>query len=272
MIKLDFHEPSGDEAWKRWRRVCDRAMAKMQDVVAKGGVPQVGNLYKRKTIKDRFYFAEDGLFGGKCAYCESYLKHFHNPDIDHYRPKAGVTDENDAPVVVDYGKGPEPHRGYYWKGYSVDNLLPACEICNQPSTIATEKVGKHMRFPVDGAYARSDADIAAERPMILNPFVDHPELEIEVDLNDGTLNPRGGSKRAEVTIKVFGLNVRDQLRERRLGKIREVRALLTELLHNPTRRSDVLRELHAMKRGRGEYTIVVRAVLHDVAPLFAGLE
>ena len=46
---------------------------------------------------------------GKCAYCESKLKHIHHGDVEHITPKSL-----------------EPAKRYDW-----NNLTLACEICNQ---------------------------------------------------------------------------------------------------------------------------------------------
>lgn len=46
---------------------------------------------------------------GKCAYCESKLKHIHHGDVEHIAPKSL-----------------EPDKRYEW-----NNLTLACEICNQ---------------------------------------------------------------------------------------------------------------------------------------------
>jgi hypothetical protein len=270
VIKIDFKEPADDRAWKRWRKDCDKARDDMLREVAKGHPAEVTDLYKRDSVKNGVYFAQDGPFGGKCAYCESYLKHFQHPDIEHFRPKGGVTNEDDVPVLVDYGKGQEEHHGYYWLAYSTANLLPSCEICNQPSSISREKVGKHMRFPVEGKYALRDQDLSDEHPLLINPLEDDPAKDIAFDTATGLAQPKDGSRRGEITIRILGLNVRDQLRERRLGRVREVKALLAEVLLNPdpARRSALVQELSAMRDGRGEYTAMVRATLDELKPVF----
>jgi len=82
------------------------------------------------------------------------------------------------------------------------------------------------------------------------------------------LEARGASpRRGAITIRVLGLNLRDQLQQRRLGKILQVKALLTEVLHNAERRDEVLATLCAMRDGKGEYTASVRAVLHELSPI-----
>ena len=269
MIWLRIYEPTGDALWTRWRRDCDKAKVTIKEQVASGGTPVVKNLYKRKSIKDKFYFGVTGLFGGKCAYCESYLTGHQNPDMEHYRPKLGVTDENDTPVMVDYGNGEVEHRGYYWLAYDWRNLLPSCVKCNQASSIEGEKVGKHNRFPVLGDHALSEDEVPTERPALLNPMEDDPAIFLKVNTSDGmieAIDPRG-----EMTIRVLGLNIRDQLRQGRLDKIRAVKSVLVEAIHNANERSQLLSELQAMRDGEGEYTAAVRAMLDELAPVLQGL-
>src|SRR5690349_1720738 len=62
--------------------------------------------------------ALDELFHGKCAYCESVYRAVDALDIEHYRPKGGVTEDDD-------------HPGYWWLAGVWSNLLPSCPPCNQ---------------------------------------------------------------------------------------------------------------------------------------------
>src|SRR5437879_2127657 len=102
MIRIHFDEPN-DRAWQRWRREGDEETQRLKAVADANELPpEISSLYKRKSIKGRFFFSETGPFGGKCAYCETYLTHFQKPDIEHYRPKRAVTDAQDVPVMVDY--------------------------------------------------------------------------------------------------------------------------------------------------------------------------
>src|SRR5262245_779977 len=51
-------------------------------------------------------------FHCKCAYCESEFDTVAWGDVEHYRPKRGVTGET--------------HPGYYWLAYAERNLMPSC--------------------------------------------------------------------------------------------------------------------------------------------------
>ncbi len=263
MISIEFDEPAEDGLWARWLRDCDTERQALITQVETGARPNVKDLYKRRSIKDRYYFGSGSVFGGKCAYCETYLKDFQNPDVEHYRPKLGVTDENDDPVIVDYGDGSVDHVGYFWLAYDWRNLLPSCQKCNQASDIDGEKIGKHNRFPVRGVHACYDDELHLEDPLLLNPTFDNPEEHIRVNLKDGALEPIENSEKGSMTLKVLGLNVRERLMQRRAGKIRETLALFVELTmeRDPERARELGAELRELMNG--EYALVVRTVVAE---------
>lgn len=217
MIFIEFNEPISSRIWKRWRAACSKGTRKLKDEVKAGERPQITSLYKWPSVKGRFYFGEDCAFQGKCAYCETYLLVNQSPDIDHYRPKQGVADERGKPVLVDYGTGEaEEHRGYYWLAYDWKNLLPSCEKCNRASLIKEEIIGKYTRFPVSGPHALHEDEIASEKPLLINPLVDDPDDFIRVNTENGLLEGKDGDGgRGETTIRILGLNTREQLHERR---------------------------------------------------------
>lgn len=145
-------------------------------------------------------------FFGKCAYCESQFDHVAYGDVEHYRPKRQV--EECA-----------GHPGYYWLAYAEENLLPSCQLCNQGK-------GKRNRFPIEGVYAMSpDADLDAEKPLLLNPYgrahwkagVVH--LEYEFKIISGDLCPtgrvRGISPQGKESVRVYDLNRRALVARRR---------------------------------------------------------
>ncbi|WP_426609875.1 hypothetical protein [Bradyrhizobium sp. McL0616] len=91
------------------------------------------------------------LFHEKCAYCENKPRAGYAGDVEHYRPK-GKVDED------------ENHPGYFWLAYDETNLLPSCSLCNQP------RRAKQTRFPVKGAHSREARNLAREVPLLLNPY------------------------------------------------------------------------------------------------------
>ena len=133
MIRIKIDPPSS-KIWKRWLRDCEKAKDALCNAYEKDGEIKISSIYKRKSIKDAYLAGKDGFFFGKCAYCESYIVDFQHGDIEHFRPKKGVTDENDNVVFIKDENGQQnPHPGYYWLAYDWTNLLLSCTACNQPS-------------------------------------------------------------------------------------------------------------------------------------------
>ncbi|TBA20972.1 hypothetical protein ELH66_08155 [Rhizobium ruizarguesonis] len=173
------------------------------------------------------------LFNDKCAYCELELGDALN--VEHFRPKGRV-------------EGEPAHRGYWWLASEWENLLPACNGCNQrrsqhlvsEATTAKEyasfrrkksetTAGKGDHFPISGTRAFNSGDsLAAEVHEILDPTVDDPERYLKwsttstfsVVLPSDSENLIG--TRALATINVFALN-RVKLVQSRTGTLRELR-------------------------------------------------
>jgi 5-methylcytosine-specific restriction endonuclease McrA len=195
--KLALSEPD-DAAWKRWRTSCRKKTQEHIADIAAGKPISISELYKSQ--KDAYW---DVLYAGRCAYCERSVGNQHG-DIDHYRPKGAVRDEQ-RNVVTRTIKGHErPHPGYYWLAYEWTNLILACQSCNQPMP---GHWGKHDRFPVDGDRAWKPGDEANEKPLLLHPAFDDPAEHIELDPLTGIL--RDTTERGRATIAIFGLNQRD---------------------------------------------------------------
>lgn len=89
----------------------------------------------------------------KCCFCEkSQIDEY--AEVEHYRPKLGYKSER-----ADKIKKP----GYYWLGYTWENLFFVCKPCN---------VKKGNIFPLDNETNRAKShksDISNENPLILNP-------------------------------------------------------------------------------------------------------
>ena len=149
------------------------------------------------------------LFYGKCAYCEAKPQAVSTGDVEHYRPKAKVTGDDDWP-------GDSGHPGYYWLAYDLDNLLPSCESCNR-------NFGKMNRFPVNGQHAHDEAGLATEEPLLLNPY--HPTIDPHDHLSFtplGKATVNNNSRSGKASIEIYQLN-RPGLGEPRLLAIERVR-------------------------------------------------
>lgn len=130
--------------------------------------------YQHKQIKE----ALDLTFHGKCAYCESQIKHVDYPHIEHFRPKSV--------------------RKYYELAVDWDNLLLACGRCNGVEN-------KGVQFPTK-----------AEKGPLVNPTEEDPGRHLSFDFDPVTklANVLGISDRGETTRIVLGLNRPDLVRHR----------------------------------------------------------
>lgn len=209
MRKIFVQEPDSD-IWKKWIRDCQEETKKAIDSVVRGEKPIVNeNLYKRDSIKKSYFVTKDAPFYGRCAYCESPIADTQYIQVEHFRPKAGVKDENGKVINlkdengIDTGK---PHLGYYWLAYDWRNLLPSCAICNQPKSIL---------FPVVGQHAQVPNEEVNEKPLLINPISeleeDNPEHHLSIDSETGIMYAVKESPRGAMCIKLFRLNERDQL-------------------------------------------------------------
>jgi hypothetical protein len=93
------------------------------------------------------------LSGGNCGYCEAETQVVSYGDVEHYRPKKKVEED-------------EKHPGYYWLAYDITNYVPCCRRCNDARA-------KANHFPLaDGSpRATKPQEVAQEKPLLLNPFL-----------------------------------------------------------------------------------------------------
>jgi hypothetical protein len=266
MIRIIFKEPE-TIAWKSWVSACETATNELKNAYKNKRPIEITNLYKRKKIKTEVYFAKEGPFRGRCAYCDSYIADFQHGDIEHFRPKKAVTDEHDSPVIVRTSEGEDlEHPGYYWLAYKWSNLLPSCITCNQPGE---EGIGKRNRFPVEGGkYALGEDEVSEEKPLLFNPIDpddEDPEDHLGVDLESGLIIMKGGSKRADVFIKIFGLNTRDQLMKERKSAMEEVKAKYASIIFGSKETAlACCKELNLMEQGYLNHTLARRAQIREI--------
>jgi uncharacterized protein (TIGR02646 family) len=150
-------------------------------------------LYGAKDVKA----ALQDMQHDKCCFCESQITHIAYGDVEHFRPKGAVQEDD--------GQLTQP--GYYWLAYTWENLLFACQICNQRE--------KRNKFPVEGVRAKWPTDaLDHESPLFIDPTgLDDPEALITFT-DKGQAVAVDGDRRGGVTIEALGLN-RDDLVERR---------------------------------------------------------
>jgi len=164
--------------------------------------PFAFSVYSDPEIKD----ALDRLFHGKCAYCEAKYVQTQPMDVEHWRPKGRILEDDGS-----YSPG------YYWLASDWMNLLPSCIDCNRERTQidAVSGVagpsGKGERFPLGDPSRRAKVKGAEndECPLLLHPSKDDPEEHLVV--NDlAVVVPRVAgaepSRKGKKSIDVFGLN------------------------------------------------------------------
>lgn len=140
------------------------------------------------------------LFYNKCAYCE---KIDYKPDVEHFRPKKGVTNPNGN------------KHGYYWLCYNWTNLLPACSKCNSGQ-------GKWNKFPIsglrivlppisNGKLIKEECKINSnlllqESAKLINPEIDNPNLYLRLKWDGSLEGIDGADGRGWTSINCYDLN------------------------------------------------------------------
>lgn len=144
------------------------------------------------------------LSDDKCWYCE--VKSSRAPlDVDHFRPKLGVTVDGEELVG---------HDGYYWLAYRWKNFRLSCQRCNRPEkNNAAILHGKANEFPIQDETQRCFlplGNLNAEQPRLLDPCRD-ADCRLLAHGTDGEVKPLAqhgswGYQRAQYTIDRLGFN------------------------------------------------------------------
>ncbi len=165
---------------------------------------------------------------GKCAFCESFIMDTDVGDVEHYRPKAEVKENN--PTQSGNERLVEDHPGYYWLSQTWENLFLSCKQCNQAF--------KGNRFDVGPDIAsnnlvrdRADGGLV-ETALLLNPGVNvgtdpRSVLRFNPDTAEAFVVQSENMfdmPRAQSTITTVGLN-RPRLLEARAAHLVRLRSL-----------------------------------------------
>jgi uncharacterized protein (TIGR02646 family) len=203
------------------------------------------SLYGAKPVKDVLIEAQHG----KCAFCESQIRHIDHGDVEHYRPKGGVRQVNADPLE---------QPGYFWLAYVWENLFLACALCNQSF--------KKNLFPLADPTRRARShldDLAAEQPMLIHPADEEPNAFI--GFREEMAFPIGDDPRARTTIEVLGLN-REELAEFRLDHLapfRLLRQTLPLLPADSAEARDIQGLFEQAVLPRAQYSSMMRALLES---------
>lgn len=153
-------------------------------------------IYGPRAVKDALRQAQHD----KCAFCESSVSHVSYGDVEHYRPKAAVTQAEVEPL-----KRP----GYYWLAYEWSNLFFCCQLCNQRF--------KRNLFPLRRPNRRARSHrgrLSREEPLLLDPSTTEPTAHLTFQRE--TAIPVSSSLEGQTTIDVMGLNRHELSGKRRV--------------------------------------------------------
>jgi hypothetical protein len=262
VIRISFVPPTTEE-WAEWLATCQGEQQSLNAKVVAGTIAKAKKAIYGK-LKESVYANKSGPFAGKCAFCETEVYSAQHADIEHFRPKGAIKDENDAPIRLTDGS---PHPGYYWLAYDFTNLLLSCQLCNQPSTGRSEgtRIGKWNAFPLvdETKRAQRPGEEVQEEPILINPTQEDPALHLGLDPVTGVLFAVNASARGEACIEVFGLNSRGlpALRRKKYEDVQRLwRAWLFKQLDGADTTSEETR-LREVRDGRDDYAIAgLRAV------------
>jgi hypothetical protein len=158
----------------------------------------------------------------KCFYCESQGEHMLVLEVEHYRPKDGLSEKD---LVAG-----QSHDGYYWLGNEWSNLLLSCSFCNGVKGTRFPILNNQNRIteeppPINIGvldrtnYIMDSTRLLSEEPVLLNPEYDTPEDHLTYDTN-GHISNKNGSYRGEQSIKILHLD-RDTLLLKRQEILKE---------------------------------------------------
>jgi uncharacterized protein (TIGR02646 family) len=262
MIKVNFVEPVANRRWNRWKKDAARRKDALIRLASDQQPFTISDaLYKR--MRQEIFDA----FAGKCAYCEGKFKLDQPGDVEHFRPKGGVTDGRDRPIRLRRPSPRKDHPGYYWLAYDWQNLLPSCAACNRPNkTRRGLRVGKWNRFPVVGFRATVPGEELKEKALLLHPILDDPQDHMVFETNTGIVG--GTTRRGKATIKLLGLN-REGLPEERKKVYLQTVAVIRSALADAEEGTDTamlgewMRLLTEYREGTQAYALAGRQALKD---------
>jgi hypothetical protein len=271
MIRIDFTEPTTED-WKTWRKVCAIATTTLVADVEEGKAIVIKDaIYKEQNT---VYMDLDGVFHGKCAYCESLMDANQPGDTEHFRPKKSVTDRAGKAIMIDEEDGTaKEHPGYYWLAYDWRNLLPSCSLCNRVTKLKTgERIGKGNYFPVRGFRAINPAEETKEEPLLINPLIQDPSNHLGID-DTGVFIPL--TAEGEETIKALGLNTREALVDERKRAYESVGdrllSLIAALLEKSDKADGKRLELSAIRSGERAYSAAAFAAINNLHPFLRAI-
>jgi uncharacterized protein (TIGR02646 family) len=251
-----------DANWLAWRQ----KTAQAKNTLVTGYHPWDDVNLQEDLYKEAMPFLLE-LFHGKCAYCETVITSSQPGDVEHYRPKGRIRDEQGRILKVRINGDEIEHPGYWWLAYDWHNLLPACIDCNRRRRHEDAgSAGKGEFFEVRGRRAvMPEDDLAQEQPLLLDPSVGDfdPAQHFEFK-EDGTIKPV--TDEARYSCELLGLNLREKLVGQRGLMYLQAQQALAFLLSQslsatPEQLTLVRQQINDMWEGRSAYSAFARQAL-----------
>ena len=207
-LDIDFNQLQLPDGWhKKAQELLDSLKAAQND-------KQRSEIIKKnqdhwKAVKHVL----ESLFNYKCWYTEAPQQGT-DVDVDHFRPKKRV---QETLLTA------EPHDGYWWLTFSLQNYRCSCIVANRRRTDVKTGVtgGKADHFPLcdEGMRARTpDCDLEEEQPILLDPLK-ATDVQLLQFKPDGEAMPRFSKEkhaskimRAAQSILFYNLNHSDFVR------------------------------------------------------------
>lgn len=183
--------------------------------------------FKSKVYRDGTLKELENLYYHKCGYCETDTTAGAPMQVEHYRPKAKVSEV-------------ASHEGYYWVAYEWSNLLLSCAKCNNKKRNRFPVQGVRMTTPVldtsglpnDDCRLANSANFQREKALLLHPEIDQVE-DFFIFKPDGTIEALNSNPRALKTIEICELNRTDLVIKRFTildDFFRDIKDILEDLL------------------------------------------
>ena len=244
MIRIDYPNPT-DPQWVDWKR---RAEEKAKELRAYADLMSAADYegFAAPEIVDSLYkYPRDWLmeaFNGKCAFCESRIDAQQPGDVEHFRPKREVhnDDGTDAQFTTSAGTS-RKHPGYFWLAYEWSNLLIACNTCNRSA--------KRNFFPIENVAERATrpSATAKEKAHFINPCEEDPAPFLRFE-DTGMAIPFG--PRGEKCVEMLKLN-RDALVDERKDTYSNVKMKYEKYMNTKETDPDSV----SLKRELAEYHV-----------------
>jgi len=181
--------------------------------------------FKSAVYRDTALEVLETLYNHKCAYCETDTSAGAPMQVEHFRPKAKVTED-------------ATHFGYYWLAYEWSNLILSCSKCNRNKANFFPVTGNRILDPIigvdglptDESKLINSVSFIDEGALLLNPEIDSVETHFIFKPNGEIV---GLNSQANETIRICGLN-RKELVFKRLTILNDftsdIKRVLTDLI------------------------------------------